>query len=601
MILDRWVALCLAPLAMWVLLNGLDDLAVNLVCLYHWLSTRLSNRQELDLPSEADLKSAPSKRIAVFVPLWKEHRVIERMLEHNYAATKYDSYDFFVGAYPNDGHTIHAVQEARKRIPNVHLAVCPDDGPTTKSDCLNWIYQRMLLFEEENDVRFDMIVTHDAEDLIHPQALDLISYFGQTYDMVQIPVLPLPTPYHELTHGTYCDDFAEYQSKDMEARKMLGGFIPSAGVGAGYSRAALEKLAAVHSNRIFEPGCLTEDYENGLRLHRMQCAQIFVPVRFRNGGWVATREFFPRRFKAAVKQRARWIMGIALQSWERHGWSGNLWVRYWFWRDRKGLAGNLLTPLSNVIFFYGLATLLYSMRMGQRWGLADAVQSQAIGWVCLFTLSLQIVHMGVRAWFCSRIYGWRFAAWVPVRTIWGNWLNCFATLTALHLYFKARILGRPLVWVKTEHAYPSRAALMEHKRRLGEVLVGSEYVSDADLEMALSAKPADLRIGEYLVRLGKLSEYDLYEALSLQQNLPLGKPDPQTVSLSITRCLPAQISRKWKVLPFKVASGHLYLLGPELPTEEMSREVREFSSLELRFQLVTPTDFEELTKEYLPG
>ena len=46
----------------------------------------------------------------------------------------------------------------------------------------------------------------------------------------------------------------------------MGGFIPSNGVGAGYSRRALEMLAAAHSNRIFEPGCLTEDYENGFRV-----------------------------------------------------------------------------------------------------------------------------------------------------------------------------------------------------------------------------------------------------------------------------------------------------------------------------------------------
>ena len=58
-----------------------------------------------------------------------------------------------------------------KRHPNVHLAVCPHDGPTSKADCLNWIYQRMILYEEEHGVQFDIIVTHDAEDIIDPDAL----------------------------------------------------------------------------------------------------------------------------------------------------------------------------------------------------------------------------------------------------------------------------------------------------------------------------------------------------------------------------------------------------------------------------------------------
>ena len=39
------------------------------------------------------------------------------------------------------------------------LAVNPHDGPTSKADNLNWIYQRMLMHEQEHAVRFDMILT----------------------------------------------------------------------------------------------------------------------------------------------------------------------------------------------------------------------------------------------------------------------------------------------------------------------------------------------------------------------------------------------------------------------------------------------------------
>ena len=80
--------------------------------------------------------------------------------------------------------------------------------------------------------------------------------------MVQIPVLALKTPFWHLSHGVYCDEFAEFQFKDMPARQMLGGFIPSNGVGTGFSRRALETLAEWYDNRVFEPACMTEDYEN---------------------------------------------------------------------------------------------------------------------------------------------------------------------------------------------------------------------------------------------------------------------------------------------------------------------------------------------------
>src|SRR5579872_5164512 len=71
---DQWVAACLVPLACWVLLNGLDDLVLDAACAWSWLATRFFKRPQFHQPSESELDAAPQKRIAVFVPLWKEHR-----------------------------------------------------------------------------------------------------------------------------------------------------------------------------------------------------------------------------------------------------------------------------------------------------------------------------------------------------------------------------------------------------------------------------------------------------------------------------------------------------------------------------------------------
>jgi bacteriophage N4 adsorption protein B len=598
-LVDRWLAACLIPLAFWILLNSVDDLVLDLACLYRWAGARWFRHPGIHWPADGELEAAPRKRIAIFVPLWREFRVIHSMLEHNIAVSRYDLYDFFVGVYPNDAPTLKAVSEAAGRFPNVHTAMCPHDGPTSKADCLNWIYQRMLLFEEENAERFDIVVTHDAEDLIHPYSLQIINYFGQAYDMVQVPVLALTTPLRELTHGVYCDEFAEYQTKDVPARHILGGFIPSNGVGTGFSRAALERLAESYSNRVFEPECLTEDYENGFRIHKLGFRQIFVPIHRHGGSFVATREYFPRTLKSAVKQRTRWVTGIALQSWERHGWLETAGQLYWFWRDRKGVLSNLLNPLANLAFVYGALTLAWSTCRGGAWGLGK-VAAAGMEWVYTAILGLQIVHSAVRTGCVARVYGWRFSAGVPVRMVWGNWINFFATVAALERYLAAKLAGRPLVWLKTEHAYPSRMALMEHKRRLGEILVGSNYVSEEDFAAALESKPDEMRIGEYLVRSGKLSESELYEALSIQQNLPLEPLEPAKISQSAVRSLPAGVSRRWKVLPFTISSGRLFVATPELPSDEMTRDLRRFSSLEIRFQLLTPSRFEALADQFLP-
>ncbi len=596
--LDHWVANLLAPLAFWVLLNGIDDFIIDLAGLYSYIRRRFSSDPAHRDPSEAEIDAAPPRLMAVFVALWKEHRVIQKMIENNVTKLNYPRFEFFVGAYPNDAPTIAAIREAMKRFPNVHISICPHDGPTSKADCLNWIYQRMLLHEEEWGVRFDMILTHDAEDLMDPDALRWINYYAQWNEMVQIPVLALPTPWTEFSHGVYCDEFAEFQFKDMPARQLLGGFIPSNGVGTGFSRTALERLAQTHSNRIFEPACLTEDYENGWRIHKLGMKQKFIPVQIRHGRAIATREYFPRNFATAVKQRSRWVTGIALQSWEFHSARDTLAQAYWFWRDRKCLIGNLATPLTNILFVLGAGTWGWAYASHHAWLLARELSRYSS--ICTAGLVLQGLHTAIRAGCSGRIYGWKYACGVPLRVLTGNWINCFATSRAIWNYASAKIRGQPLRWAKTDHAYPNRTALLTERKRLGEILTGSLWITPEQLESALLTKPGSVRLGEHLMALGLISEVNLYTALSLQNQLPLGKPEAEVVSIPVTRALPLAVSRRWRVLPFRISAGEIYLAGAELPGDEMRRAIREFSSLEVRFQLVTPTELEELALEYLP-
>ncbi|HCC57383.1 MAG TPA: hypothetical protein DEQ47_08985 [Solibacterales bacterium] len=596
--LDRWIAALLAPLAIWLLANALDDLFLDAVAAFAWFRARwLASAARI--PVVAELDAVPQRRMAIFVPLWNEHGVLRRMLEHNLAYIRYRNYDFFLGVYPNDRPTLEAVEQAQALSSRVHLATCPHAGPTSKADCLNWIYQRMLLFEEQHGVRFESVLTHDAEDLVHPEALRYINYFAQNYAMVQIPVLPLPTPWSHFTHGIYCDEFSEFQYRDMPARQLLGGFIPSNGVGTGFSRDALEALAAAHSNRIFDPLSLTEDYENGLRIHQLGLPQLFIPLHLRQASMVATREYFPHSLRAAVRQRSRWVTGIALQGWQRHGWRGSARQAYWFWRDRKCLAGSLLTPVANALFLYGAGTWAWAHAAGRGWSLPNAAHHGWLGPVCAATLSLQCFHLALRCFYTSHIYGWRFGCLAPLRVPWANWINFRACATALRTFAVARWRHQPLVWLKTEHSYPHRAALDPDYRRLGEILVGSSYLSAAALEQALATRTEGVRLGAYLVAIGGLSEQHLYEALALQQKLPLGCPGE--VAVAVTRAIPAEVARKWTVLPFRVAAGELYLAGTDIPTPPMTREIQQFCPLQIRFHLVTPTDYHELASAYLPS
>jgi adsorption protein B len=280
-------------------------------------------------------------------------------------------------------------------------------------------------------------------------------------------------------------------------------------------------------------------------------------------------------------------MGIALQGWERFGWAGTRSEMYWLWRDRKGLLGNPLGVVANAVFLYGLATAMWT-RMTP---LATELTS--------VTLAFQVIRIAIRMGCVARVYGFVFALGVPLRLPYANLLNAAATVQAATRYANARMRRLPLRWIKTEHSYPTRAALLSHKRPLGEILEALGYLNAAPLRAALAACPADTRLGAFLVANGELNEANLYEALSLQQGLPIARIDPSEVPLRVARALPERVSREWRVLPFKIADGTLLLASPDLPTPAMTAAVRPFTALEIRFHLLAPSDYKQLVDALL--
>jgi adsorption protein B len=580
-LLDAAALAVAGPIAVYILISGVDDLLIDLIWL--WQTVRAQFRPN---PSMAEIRALPQKRIAIIVPAWHEYAVIQQMLEHNAAAIEYENYDFFVGVYPNDPLTLAAVENAHVRVRNVQWALVPHPGPTSKGDCLNWIYQNLLEYEQSQGIAYDMVLMHDAEDIVHPQALLWANYHGERYGFLQIPVLALQTPWFNLTHGIYCDEFAETQTRDLPVRAAMGAFVPSAGVGTAIHRKALDDLAFHNQNRVFEPDSLTEDYEIGLRLQDVGCKQMFLPIQLcEDHTLVATREFFPRDFHTAIRQRTRWVTGIALQTWQRHGWRGNWMRKYWFWRDRKGLIGSPLSLFTSVLFVYGLCSGL--------WAHPDSLAIRLMP--C--TLTLLALRLVFRMVATARIYGPAMAYLGPVRMLWGNAINGIATVRAIHRFFRARRRRERLAWLKTEHQYPSREALVMQRRRLGDLLVKARAIAREDLEEAVCSKPAGRRLGEHLLALGLITEDQLYEALSLQQQVPVAQISE--IAPRIGRALPSRVIRERQILPFRIEPEGLAVCSPEPPNEETLREIAEFTRLEVRYYLVPPTRFRKLRDRVL--
>src|SRR3546814_5329148 len=107
----------------------------------------------------------------------------------------------------------------------------------------------------------------------------------------------------------------------------------------------MDRIVAMNGGRPFDEASITEDYELGLKIGALGGRGIIVRLPAGTGSVVATREHFPATLDAAVRQKARWLTGIALHGWDRMGWRGGIAERWMRLRDRKSNSAAIQTLL----------------------------------------------------------------------------------------------------------------------------------------------------------------------------------------------------------------------------------------------------------------
>lgn len=375
------------------------------------------------------------------------------MLAHCLKCWPIDDCHIFVGCYPNDAATIRAASQIAEGEERISLVVGTEAGPTTKGSCLNQIWSAMLHRERSQGFPFKAIVLHDAEDVVHPAEIRLFDFMLDRFALVQIPVLPLVDRGSRWISGHYCDEFAEAHGKSMVVREALKAGIPSAGVGCAFSRAIMGRIAEGRNGGPFDADCLTEDYELGLRVTQHGGRGALVRLPDETGGLVCTHEYFPGRLEAAVRQKARWMTGIALSGWDRLGWDGGIAERWMRLRDRRApLAAIILTCAYAALILYGITGVAHIMA-----GTAGRPFSAFL--ITLLTLNglLLVWRLAMRWVFVTRFYGWREGFRSIPRNFVANVIAIMAARRAVMQYMKVR-RGGALVWEKTAHQFPQDMA-----------------------------------------------------------------------------------------------------------------------------------------------
>jgi adsorption protein B len=428
------------------LVGGLDDLLVDGV----WLIGRVRR----PAPSALPPPTLPG-RLALFVPAWREEAVIGAMVATALRRLRHPDWRLYVGCYPNDPATVAAVVQAADGDPRVRLVIGDRPGPTTKAGCLNWIWQAMLADELAEGRPVKAIVLHDAEDVVHRDELAVYDSCIERFALVQIPVHPLVVRgaglSAALVSGHYCGEFAEAHAKQIVVREAVGAAVPSAGVGCAIARDVLAEMA-VGRDGPFDPESLTEDYEIGLRIGASGRRGTFVRLPADDGGGlIAVRAYFPHGIAAAVRQKSRWMTGIALAGWDRLGWSGGIAERWMRLRDRRA-------PLAALVLAAAYAALLgFGVEWLAAWWTGLPAASPLPRALLLVNLGLAGWRVALRMLITGRSHGWRMSLLAPLHMIVGNIVAMMAAVRALKLYVALVRHGR-LRWDKTEHVFADAAS-----------------------------------------------------------------------------------------------------------------------------------------------
>ena len=430
-----------------IILYSLDDVFVDIV---YWVM-RFSGtiRAERSQLSEQSLRERPQRPLAVMVPAWREEAVIYEMLKTNAAHSA--TTVFFVGAYPNDAATQREVlRAAAERPENIRLVIGPHDGPTTKADCLNAIIAEIGEYEKTANIKFEGYVLHDSEDVIHPLEFPLFSALIASFDFIQIPVYSFRRSLLQMTAGTYMDEFAEFHNKDLFVRQRLTGIVPCAGVAACFSRRAIESLKTWRRGEVFDPIALTEDYDVAFAMKSLGLKAAFalneapytldIPQgtvqvqRLEEPLAIATRENFPSDYRAAYRQRARWLLGIGFQGASKLGWGTTLNEKLFFLRDRKGILSGIIAVVAYFLAFNAIAILVLGT-LSEEWRIAGyAMLDPTLRVVFFVNILLLINRLVQRMIFTRSIYGFGQGLMAAPRVVFSNLINFSAGLRALYIF-----------------------------------------------------------------------------------------------------------------------------------------------------------------------
>lgn len=140
---------------------------------------------------------------------------------------------------------------------------------------------------------------------------------------------------------------------------------------------------------------------------------------------------------------------------------------------------------------------------------------------------------------------------------------------------------------------------MNRRKRLGDMLIELNYITDNDLQEALKIqKDTGGKVGEILVEKGFITEDDLLQALEIQLGIQRIYLDVLTVDKEAVKTISESLARKYNVLPVQFIDDKLLLLMNDPLNIIAEDDVRIASGRDIKIALCGRAEIAQAISKY---
>lgn len=138
------------------------------------------------------------------------------------------------------------------------------------------------------------------------------------------------------------------------------------------------------------------------------------------------------------------------------------------------------------------------------------------------------------------------------------------------------------------------------KRRLGEILVDEGYITQEQLETALSLqKEGGELLGRILIEQGYLTERALARAMANQLGLPFLSTENYQLSKEVVGLIPNEICFKYELIPLDRFGKTLTILMAGMVTVEVVETIQQLTGCDVFIYIGTSSDVQQALREWV--